>query len=59
MKTFSAVYSLVTLALTVSVMFESAKWATSIPEVMSLFLLAAWAVWFLVTREQMPRAAYA
>jgi O-antigen ligase len=54
MKTFSAVYSLVTLAVTVSVMFESAKWATSIPEVMSLFLLAAWAVWFLFTREQ-PR----
>jgi len=57
MKIFSAIYVALLLALTVAVMFEPAKWATTIPEVLSLALLAAWSVWALLKKQELRLSA--
>ena len=54
MKKFSAVFLLVSVALTIAVMAARAKWATSIPEIASFVLAAAWVSLFLSGRAR-PR----
>ncbi len=49
MRIFSAVYLAVVLAATVSVMFLSAKWATSVPEVSCFVLAAVWGIGFIIS----------
>jgi O-antigen ligase len=56
MRRFSAVFLFACLVGTVSVMWVSQKWATSIPEVGSLLLAAAWAFLFLLGRAT-PRVS--
>ena len=54
MKKFSAVFLLLSVALTIAVMAARAKWATSIPEIASFVLAAAWVSLFLSGRAR-PR----
>jgi O-antigen ligase len=54
MRKFSAVFLFLTVIATVAVMWIKAKWATTIPEVAALSLLALWALLFLTGRAR-PR----
>src|ERR1700759_2619372 len=54
MRKFSAFFLLLLIISSVAVMWERAKWATSIPETGSFFLASCWVVLFLIGRAR-PR----